>query len=72
MGNGKWEVEKGKKKTLIFHFQREIKRNPDTDGKRRYALSDWWLLEPPRGVSFGASLKLGGRTAKIHYMQQNI
>ena len=24
------------------------------------------------GVSFGASLKLGGRTAKIHYVQQNI
>ena len=69
MENGRW---KGEKKKLIFHFQREIKHNSDTDGERRCALSDWWLSEPPRGVSFGASLKLGGRTAKIHYMQQNI
>ena len=71
MENGKWKREK--KKKLIFHFQREIKHNSDTDGERRSVLSDWWLSELPRGVSFGASLKLGGgRTAKIHYMQQNI
>ena len=70
MGNGKWEVEKGKKDTY-FHFQREIKHNSDKDGERRCVLSDWWLSEPPRGISLGASFKLV-RTAKIHYMQQNI
>ena len=62
MGDGK-----GKKMELIFHFQREIKHNSDTDGERRCVLSDWWLSEPPRGVSVGASLKLGGdRTVKIN------
>ena len=61
MENGRWKREK---KKLIFHFQREIKHNSDTDGERRCVLSDWWLSEPPRGVSFGASLKPGGRTAK--------
>ena len=66
MGDGK-----GKKKKLIFHFQREIKHNSDTNGEKRCVLSDWWLSGPPRGISFGASLKLV-RTAKIHYMQQNI
>ena len=60
------EDGKGKKKKLIFHFQREIKHNPDTDGEKRCVLSDWWLLEPPRGVLVGASLKLWGRIAKIH------
>ena len=67
MGNGKWEMEKGKKMELIFHFQREIKHNSDTDGERRCVLSDWWLLEPPRGVSVGASLKLWGRISKNTY-----
>ena len=67
MGNGKWKMEKGKKKKLIFHFQREIKHNSDTDGERRCVLSDWWLSEPPRGVSVGASLKLWGRISKNTY-----
>ena len=58
MGDGK-----GKKKKLVFQ---EIKHNSDTDGERRCVLSDWWLLEPPRGVLVGASLKLWGRIAKIH------
>ena len=53
-----------RKEKLSFHFQREIKHNSDTDGERRCVLSDWWLSEPPRGVLFGASLKLGGQTAK--------
>ena len=53
-----------------LHFQ-SGKHNLDMDGKRRYALSDWWLLGPPRGILFGASLKLV-RTTKIHYMQQDI
>ena len=68
---GKWGMENGRwkrgKKTLFFHFQREIKHNLDTDGKRRCALSDWWLSEPPRGVSVGASLKLWGRISKNTY-----
>ena len=55
-----------RKEKLILHFQREIKHNSDTDGERRCVLSDWWLSEPPRGVSVGASLKLWGRIAKIH------
>ena len=46
-----------------LHFQ-SGKHNLDMDGKRRYALSDWWLSGPPRGVSFGASLKLGGTNSK--------
>ena len=62
---GKWGMENGrwkrKKKKLIFQ---EIKHNSGTDGERRCVLSDWWLPESPRGVSFGASLKPGGRTAK--------
>ena len=62
MGDGK-----GKKKKLIFHFQREIKHNSDTDGERRCVLSDWWLSEPPRGVSVGASLELWGRISKNTY-----
>ena len=53
-----------------LHFQ-SGKHDLDMDGKRRYALSDWWLLGPLRGILFGASLKLV-RTAKIHYMQQDI
>ena len=28
---GKWKMEKGKER-LIFHFQREIKHNSDTNG----------------------------------------
>ena len=33
--NGEWKMEngKGEKKKLIFHFQREIKHNSDTDGE---------------------------------------
>ena len=53
-----------------LHFQ-SGKHNLDMDGKRRYALSDWWLLGPLRGILFGASLKLV-RTAKIHCTQQDI
>ena len=49
-----------------LHFQ-SGKHNLDMDGKRRYALSDWWLLGPPRGISVGASLKLWGRISKNTY-----
>ena len=60
----KGKMENGK--DLIFHSQREIKHDLDTNGEKRCVLSYWWLLEPPRGVSVGASLKLWGRIAKIH------
>ena len=50
-------------KDLIFHSQREIRHDSDTSGEKRCVLSDYWLSGPPRGILFGASLKLV-RTAK--------